>query len=246
MRTAESTAAGLAELAVRAKVPHGRVEEILAELARSERIVALGANLYIHCDTAREAGDRLLEMVGDFHRRSPESPGMAVEGLREASGMDKTVLDGLIDLLKAEGRLTEWKGRLAVPEHRPTFQQEDAKCVEAVESVFRRQAFRPPSAEELVEETGHAREAVDKAIGILQEHQRLVHVAPGLRFHQEAVAEAREILVAHLRQEGRLESVRFKYLLDTTRKYALPLLDYFDRVGLLRRDGKTRYLKDSG
>ena len=37
--------------------------------------------------------------------------------------------------------------------------------------------------------------------------------------------------------------MKFKYLVNTTRKFALPLLDYFDRSGLLRRVGNTRYLK---
>jgi hypothetical protein len=39
--------------------------------------------------------------------------------------------------------------------------------------------------------------------------------------------------------------VKFKYLLDTTRKFAIPLLDYFDRIGVTRRVGYTRYLKTS-
>ena len=41
--------------------------------------------------------------------------------------------------------------------------------------------------------------------------------------------------MAHLRKEGQLESVKFKYLLDTSRKFAIPLLDYFDRIGVTRR-----------
>jgi len=68
-------------------------------------------------------------------------------------------------------------------------------------------------------------------------------VGEGLLFHCVAVERAREVLIEHLRKEGRLESVDFKYLLDTTRKFAIPLLDYFDRVGILRRVGNTRYLK---
>jgi hypothetical protein len=31
--------------------------------------------------------------------------------------------------------------------------------------------------------------------------------------------------------------------LETTRKFAIPLLDYFDRTGLTRRVGYTRYLR---
>ena len=77
----------------------------------------------------------------------------------------------------------------------------------------------------------------------MQEQQRLAPVGEGLLFHREAVERARRLLVEHIRKEGRLESVDFKYLLDTTRKFALPLLDYFDRTGLLRRSGNTRFLK---
>ena len=68
-------------------------------------------------------------------------------------------------------------------------------------------------------------------------------VGEGLLFHREAVERARRLLVEHIQKEGRLESVQFKYLVDTTRKFALPLLDYFDRSGLLRRVGNTRFLK---
>ncbi len=65
-------------------------------------------------------------------------------------------------------------------------------------------------------------------------------------FHSEAIEQARQILVSFINKEGQLESVKFKYLLDTTRKFAIPLLDYFDRVGVTRREGYTRYLKSRG
>jgi selenocysteine-specific elongation factor len=115
--------------------------------------------------------------------------------------------------------------------------------LEAIESCFRQQEFAPPSAAELAEKISIPPAAIDKLLGILREHQRLVAVGDGLLFHREAVEHARRLLVEHLEKEGRLESVKFKYLLDTTRKFALPLLDYFDRAGLLRRVGNTRYLK---
>ena len=68
-------------------------------------------------------------------------------------------------------------------------------------------------------------------------------IGVGLLFHSDAVEQARQILISFINKEGKLESVKFKYLLDTTRKYAIPLLDYFDRIGVTRRVGYTRYLK---
>ena len=117
-------------------------------------------------------------------------------------------------------------------------------CWRRSKPSFASRRFRPPSLEEVARQTGAAADKVEKLLGILREHERLVQVEGGLLFHREAVDRAREILAAHLRKEGRLESVQFKYLLDTTRKFALPLLDYFDRIGVTRRVGNTRFPKN--
>jgi selenocysteine-specific elongation factor len=197
----------------------------------------------MHRDTAAEACQRVLDLVGDYHRATPESAGMTFEQLKQATHWDKSVLDAVIVLLKTDGKLVECNQRLALAGHRATFQDHDAKQLEAVESLFQQRAFQPPSADEICQATGIPPAAVEKTLKTLREHGRLVWVGEGILFHRDAVERARQLLIEHIRKEGRLESVQFKYLLDTTRKYALPLLDYFDRIGLLRRDGNTRYLK---
>ncbi|MGD0897594.1 MAG: selenocysteine-specific translation elongation factor [Thermoguttaceae bacterium] len=241
LKKATSVAAGLSELAGRAKVRPERLHKIMAELEAEHRAIALPGGFYIHADTAAEHGRAILDAIAAFHRRSPESPGITREELRETSGLGKIVLDALAAILTAQGRLVERNQRLASPEHRATFSDEEGRHIEQIETLFRQAPFSPPGPEEVVAATGQPAAAVQKALKILGEHGSLVRVE-GLLFHREAVDRAREILVEHLRREGRLESVQFKYLLDTTRKFALPLLDYFDRVGVTRRVGNTRHL----
>jgi selenocysteine-specific elongation factor len=243
IRTAPLLAISKADLTRRTKTLPPRLEAILARLVREEKVSALAMDLYLHSATAADAGDRLLAQLADYHRREPESPGMTWEQLGQACGRQKPVLEGLVRRLTGAGRLVERNQRLALAEHRPTFQDRDAAHLEAIESCFRRQEFAPPSEGELAEKTRIPPAAIPKLLAILREHQRLVPVGEGLLFHCDAVEHARQLLVEHIEKEGRLESVKFKYLLGTTRKFALPLLDYFDRVGLLRRVGNTRYLK---
>jgi len=243
LRRAEQVAVGEGELAARAKVLRSRLQEILAGLVREKKALVLAPGLYAHPDAAADAGQQILAIVAEHHRRSPESPGVTVEQLRQLARFEKPVLDGLVAMLQSDGRLVERSQRLALPGHRASFQGEDTRYVEVIETLFRQQAFRPPGVEELVEKTGAPPATVEKVLRFLREHQRIIAVGEGLLFHREAVERAREVLIEHLRKEGRLESVDFKYLLDTTRKFAIPLLDYFDRVGILRRVGNTRYLR---
>jgi selenocysteine-specific elongation factor len=242
IRRPEGVAAAEAELAARAKLLRPRLHEILARLVQTKRVFALAPGLFVHRETAAEVGRQVLDVVAEYHRKSPESPGIAADQLRQSLPLEKPVLDGLVAWLQREGRLVERNGRLATPEHRPAFGDEQSRQVEAIEAAFREQLFTPPTVDEVAQKAKLARPAVEKVVRTLCEHQRLVLIE-GLYFHADAVAQARQRLIDHIQAKGRLESVEFKYLVDTTRKFALPLLDYFDRIGLLRRSGNTRYLK---
>ena len=267
VKTAETVAAAEAEVSVRTKLPPGPLTPILAELMGENRIVELGRKLYIHPDTLAEVEQRLLNVVGDFHRGSPESPGISVAQLYEKSapsggvyperkpnglragpsaslraGLRKDVFDGVLKLLLSGGRLVERKHRLALPEHHEILSDTEQKLLQAIEALFRSRLFNPPSRTEIVEHTRAPGEKVERTLGIMLEQERLIRVESDLLFHAEAVERARSILVSSIEKQGSLESVKFKYILDTSRKFAIPLLDYFDRIGVTRSVGRTRYL----
>ena len=176
-------------------------------------------------------------------RPRPESPGIGREQLLNDSAIRKDLFDALVERMRSDGTLVERKGCLALPEHREQFNDAEAKLLHDVESAFKSQLFHPPGPDELAAALRTAPVQVQRALRILIEQQRLVRVDQDLLFHAEAVATARERLVSHIRENGGLESVKFKYLLDTTRKYAIPLLDYFDKIGVTRRVGYTRHLR---
>ena len=222
------------------------MREILADLAGRQIIFAVPAQGYIHRDTAAEAGQKILELVGDFHRQSPESPGLPLEQLRQAMPIDKAVLDGLVARLKSEGRLVEKNGRLALPEHRSTFRRRGCQAAGDDRSALPRQVvFARPTPRRSRSQTGVAADKVAKAA---RPAARARAAGPGGRRACSSTARPSTAPAkswpTHFRKEGRLESVQFKYLLDTTRKFALPLLDYMDRIGVTRRVGNTRYPKN--
>jgi len=271
IRTAKDFAVNETELSIRTKILPERLKAIIAELVQQDKVLYLDSKLYIHTETADNVQQQLLNIVSDFHHSKPESPGLSIEQFYEASQLKKDVFDSLLRLLTSQGKLVEKKHRLALPEHREMFSEDEQDLLQSIESLFKDRPFNPPKYEEVIEHTAAAPEKVQKILQILIEQERLIRVAQhqlsggerakhkpgfhpddstaigaGLLFHSEAIEQARQILVSFINKEGRLESVKFKYLLDTTRKFAIPLLDYFDRVGVTRREGYTRYLKSRG
>jgi selenocysteine-specific elongation factor len=159
------------------------------------------------------------------------------------SPLKKDVFEALLARMLPAGRLVERKGFLALPEHREQFNNAEQQLLQNVEALFRSHLFDPPGPQEIADQMRVPPPQVQRVLRILTEQKQLVRVDQDLLFHAEAVATAKERLVSYIQQNGGLESVKFKYLLDTSRKYAIPLLDYFDKIGVTRRVGYTRLLK---
>ena len=157
--------------------------------------------------------------------------------------MQKNVFDGLVKSLISQAALVERKHTLALPNHNESFTEAQQKLLTTIETLFSNRLFNPPNLEKIIQDISALPQEVQKTIEILIEQEQLVQVEKNFFFHRNAIDKARNLLITFIEKEGKLESVKFKYLLETTRKFAIPLLDYFDRIGVTQRLGNTRYLK---
>ncbi len=80
-------------------------------------------------------------------------------------------------------------------------------------------------------------------IELLSSRGMLVRVSDALLFHASALTALEERLVAALREQGEIDAPRFKELTGLTRKFSIPLLEYFDRIKLTLRVGDKRILR---
>jgi selenocysteine-specific elongation factor len=70
-------------------------------------------------------------------------------------------------------------------------------------------------------------------------HGGFVRVGSDL-YRGDQIAAIRDRLIAALAAEGEVTAARFRDLVGTSRKYAVPLLEYFDRAGVTVRRGDVR------
>ena len=230
-------------VALRVKLPGERVDAILGALATAGQIRQPVPGLFLHPAALQTWRARLTGILAAFHQQQPRSPGALLEDLLRETDLSKPALEQLLTFLQKEKLIEIRAGRYALATYQPAIPPGLQADLSRLEELFRQNLFAPPSPDEAAAALCLPPARIRELLTLLQEHQKLVRVEGDLFFHAAALAEARRRLEEHLRREGRLESVKFKYLLDTTRKYALPLLDYFDRVGLTRRTGYTRFLK---
>ena len=73
----------------------------------------------------------------------------------------------------------------------------------------------------------------------------LVKTKEDIYFHSSPLAELHQRLVAFLREQGEISTPQFKELTQVSRKYTIPLLEYFDAQKVTIRIGDVRRLRES-
>jgi selenocysteine-specific elongation factor len=78
---------------------------------------------------------------------------------------------------------------------------------------------------------------------LLVEEGQIVKTKDDLYFHADAIAELKKRLVDFLKSNGEITTPRFKEMTGVSRKYVIPLIEYFDASKVTLRVGDSRKLR---
>jgi selenocysteine-specific elongation factor len=105
---------------------------------------------------------------------------------------------------------------------------------------FRGWALEPPRPKEVPAAIGQPEPVVKAAFDRLLAHKLLIKVKPDLYVDAGVLAGLRERLLAHLDAHGEITAQQWKDLTGTSRKFSIPLAEYFDAEKLTLRVGEVR------
>ncbi len=244
----EAGARGLTagECSVRSGQTPKALTRILERLgARSSAVlVDRGARLYLSSRALADLATRAHEVLEDFHAREPMREGLSKEELKQRLGLQSErvfarVLEALVG-----GREAELAGdRLRLPGREralsPAARSERAQLAATVASAN----LAPPTVAELALRLSVPAARVIELLSVAQAEGDLVKVSEELYFGRAPLEALKERLVAELKAQGSLSTQGFKDLVGQSRKYVIPLSEYFDRERVTLRVGERRVLR---
>jgi selenocysteine-specific elongation factor len=228
------------------RVPFGpdRLRGLLDGLQASVRIVAIDRDWFVHVDSLTRLRGLTVAALEQFHRASPLRPGMSREELRgRAGGPDERVFAHLLGTLEAEGIVRTDRDKVRLASHEVRLTPEQQKVVDRLEQDYLGSAAAPPSPEEALGRAGLSGDEDHELFQFLVEARKLVRVKESMYFHAEALDAIQDKLVAMLRERKEIGPADIKDLLGISRKYAIPLLEFFDSRRVTTRVGERRVLR---
>ncbi len=159
---------------------------------------------------------------------------------------NKTLVAALIDRLKTLGKLIGDARTVALPGYEPKLSQGERKLKLELAQAISAGRFSPPEVADLTATAGTRASVVPELLTLLREEQRAVLISPTLYLDADVERDLRRRVAERLEASGTLTMSELRELLGTTRKYAVPIGEYLDRIGLTLRDRDLRRLNPAG
>ncbi len=218
--------------------------EQLGSLVASRRAVEFGGGFFTTASFLQKAQARIENELKRFHSAEPAEPGMPREALRKKTfaGMNAATFAALLEREAAAGRVVLDGNLVAHPSAgaaAAALARQDAAVLEA---LLKAAGTQPPTVEELTAQAALPSSRVWRALNFLEDEGVATQVNLVLFFHNDALAQLEAMLRAHLTGGQAATAAELKDAMQTTRKYAIPLLEFFDTRGVTKREGDKRRL----
>jgi selenocysteine-specific elongation factor len=186
--------------------------------------------------TLARVQDEITAKLSDFHQQFPLQPGMPRERLRSQIALDPKAFDSIINRLAQDGALVEDGADLHLSQHTIRFSAEQQARIDALLREFDAQPYSPPSYKQSSEGVGEDLLAALIATG------RLIRVSEDVLLQPHVFDEMRQALISHIQQQGGITLGELRDQFDTSRKYAVAVLEHLDQSGVTVRRGDARVL----
>ncbi|MEE8550123.1 MAG: SelB C-terminal domain-containing protein, partial [Gemmatimonadota bacterium] len=235
------------------------LKQFLGELARSGLIRKVGgpaswavrstqdgaAGRWFAAEAFEQARKAVLVALAEGHARDQSSQGISLESIRSSVSGPAGLVNAALSDLQQQGAIRVEGSLAALAGHEPRLSRRQQELADRALARIRDGGLMPPALKELASALKVDQEEVLAVLKFMVERRKLVPVTADLYFDAGEISALRD-RVARLLADGRSASPsEFRQTFEVSRKYLIPLLEHLDSIGLTRRRGDTRVLKQA-
>ena len=203
-------------------------------------------DLYLHQDNFNRLKGAIETEVKAYLEKNPYQTTLPLAELK--TRLSKKTDSGTFDLVlqdqKDRNRISVKDGRVGPAGYRVDLSPKDRGLADQIEQAFRRGDVKAPLESEVRERLAIPEKAFSDLMIVLLEEGRLIRLDDKVVYHTQTLHKVRSFVIEYIRRQGSITLAELRDALKFSRKYAQPILEYFDEKGLTRREGDRRVLAD--
>jgi selenocysteine-specific elongation factor len=238
---------GFSDLKIMTNVPEKQLERVLQDLMSKKTVLQSDKEnrTYIHSEIVENLKTDMLNYLEHYHETFALKAGMPKEELKTklppnlASKLFNLILNQMI---KAE-QIVQEENTVRLVSHAISLGADQAAVRDKILNAYLNSGLQPPYFKELSKTLDIDPARSRDVLMHLVEEGHLVKTKEDLYFHAAAIEDLKKRLVEFLESGGEITTPQFKEMTGVSRKFVIPLAEYFDATNVTLRVGDVRKLR---
>lgn len=202
------------------------VQAAQQQLVGSGRVQQAG-QYYVAAEQVLRLEEQMQELLQRFHRDKPTEPGLSREILRQRIGLPVNIADWFLKETERKGLTVLWDEYVAAASHAAAHGQKSAQLRKIFEEVMDPRELIEVTPEWLAEKMQRQNSEIKPFFEALIREGVLIRIA-GVHVYRKTIQYIGAVIQQHFAVKPTLSVGEFRDLLNTTRRLAVPLLEYLD------------------
>jgi selenocysteine-specific elongation factor len=223
------------------------IDQHLKTLMEKQHVFLLDTSpaRYVHHKTHNHWKNFICEKVAQYHQKMPHRTGMPRQELKSRlpDSFSQALFQQLIDDLIESQHLETHQEIVCMPDHCPELSSEMEILKNKVYKIIQNNQLSPPLLKELAQSCHTEIGTMETLLAFLENEGKIIRVTQDMAVCKHFMKGFTDLLIDFLKANETISPKEFKNLLDVTRKYAIPLMEYCDRKKITIRIGDVRKLR---
>ncbi|WP_432408941.1 selenocysteine-specific translation elongation factor [Wukongibacter sp. M2B1] len=233
-------------IAVQTGLSEKLVDDTLEAFLKNEIAIKFSGNIFLHRDFIEELEESLMSFLSQFHKKNPLKPGVSKEEIRSRffNNTKGKLFEEITEFYIKSGVIEVFNSFVALKGFEIKLSKEQIVLRDKILKAYKDNEFKPPVLKELSKVVGNG--VKDKEIKDIMEvlisSSLIVKVSDEVLLDIDSYNKAKKLLVDFLRENEAIALSDFRDILNTSRKYVVPILEHFDSIKLTKRVEDKRVL----
>ena len=185
------------------------------------------------------------EILNLYHRQNPLHAGIQPAELRQklCKGMERSCADALIGILRQEGKIRKVGERYALADFTVVLTKRQRGIREKLLGIYSASGIETPITDHIIEGfPSNERPEVRQVLESLITSGDLILLTPQICLYRDDYRRILDTVKTCFESSDSITLAQLRDLLNTSRKYAQAIIEYFDKIHITKKDGDIHYL----
>ena len=234
-----------AKLAAKLRLDEEDVAKAVQELCARGRAVEPLPGRFASAAVMDKTWDNCREILAGYHKVNPLHAGMKEAEVRQKcfKNLDQTTADALLRALRQEGKLRRVSERYALADFEIKFTKRQNNIKQKLLQTYRAADLESPATDDVL--AGFPQNEKTDAKQVLESlvtGGELVMLTPQICWYKDVYARVCDVVKTHFETHETITLGELRDLINSSRKYTLAVLEYYDKNRITKKDGDLRYL----